>query len=273
VTPEGLAWELTFTTGTDARPTGLMVDMTEMIKQTNNLQVPEGYSFKIQYDFERWDVDTDLPAGIFEFKPPKDGQRFESLADYMVRDGAIGNHPLLGKPAPTFTARLFEGEEVTFEHDPDGKVVLLDFWATWCGPCVEALPELQQLAEKFKGKDVTFYAVNVNETPEAIGAFLQTHELSLPVLVDVEGQLTAAFRATAIPQTVLIGKGGRVEAVHVGFDAGKSMSILEKEIETLLAGRRIYQAEEIAEPVGDDESVGDGDTEAVQDAPEKVDKK
>lgn len=251
VRPEGLVWELTVTKGQAGRPVRLLIDMTEMIKQTNNLQVPEGYSFKIQYDFEKWETDAELPRGIFDFTPPEKAKKFNSLADYLLRDGAMANHPLLGKPAPTFTARLYEGEEVTFEHDPDGKVVVLDFWATWCGPCVEALPEVQNLAKKFEGKDVIFYAVNVSETPEAIGEFLKTHELDLPVLVDPEGQLSAAFRATAIPQTVLIGKGGRVEAVHVGFDPGESMSILEKEIETLLEGRRIYQAKE--EEVADDE--------------------
>lgn len=251
VRPEGLVWELTVTKGQAGRPVRLLIDMTEMIKQTNNLQVPEGYSFKIQYDFEKWETDAELPRGIFDFTRPEKAKKFNSLADYLLRDGAMANHPLLGKPAPTFTARLYEGEEVTFEHDPDGKVVVLDFWATWCGPCVEALPEVQNLAKKFEGKDVIFYAVNVSETPEAIGEFLKTHELDLPVLVDPEGQLSAAFRATAIPQTVLIGKGGRVEAVHVGFDPGESMSILEKEIETLLEGRRIYQAKE--EEVADDE--------------------
>lgn len=259
--PEGLVWELTVTQGESARPLRLLIDMTEMIKQTNNLQVPEGYSFKIQYDFQSWETNTELADSLFEFTPPKDAEKFNSLADYLLRDGAMANHPLLGKPAPSFTARLYEGEEVTFAPKEDGKVVVLDFWATWCGPCVEALPEVQELAKKFEGKDVRFYAVNVSETPEAIGEFLKTHELELPVLVDPEGQLSVAYAATAIPQTVLIGKGGRVEAVHVGFDPGESMSILEKEIETLLEGRRIYEAKE--EEVASDES-SDTETEKTE---------
>jgi thiol-disulfide isomerase/thioredoxin len=248
IRPEGLKWRLTVSTGATARPINLQIDMTEMIKQTNNLQVPEGYSFLINYDFERWDVNQTLPEGIFEFTPAEGAERFESLADYLIRDGAMANHPLLGLPAPEFTARQFEGDEVVFDRTGD-EVLVLDFWATWCAPCVEALPEMQALAEKFSEKPVRFYAVNVSEMPDAIKGFLETHELSIPVLVDVEGQLTRAYAATAIPQTVLIGKDGRVEAVHVGFDSNDSMKILEQEIETLLAGRRIYQAEEVSEEV------------------------
>lgn len=256
VRPEGLIWELTVTTGDKPQPVRLLIDMTEMIRQTNNLQVPEGYSFKIQYDFERWQTDAKIDEELFAFTAPDKANKYESLADYLLREGAMGEHPLLGKPAPTFTARLFEGEEVSFEHDPDGKVIVLDFWATWCAPCVEALPELQELAAKFKEKEVVFYAINVAEMPEAISEFLKSHELKVPVIVDPEGQLSAAYAATAIPQTVLIGKGGRVEAVHVGFDGGDSMSILESEIETLLAGRRIYQAkEEVLDVDGKDQEM------------------
>jgi thiol-disulfide isomerase/thioredoxin len=184
---------------------------------------------------------------MFEFTPPKDAERFESVADYLLKDSEVGPHPLLGKPAPTFTARIFEGEELKFDRELD-KVVVLDFWATWCGPCVEALPELDALAKKLADQDVVFYAVNVAEMPDAIEGFLKSHAMSIPVIVDPEGAISNVYQASAIPQTVLIGKDGRIEAVHVGFDPEKSVKMLEEEIMSLLAGRKIYNAEEVESP-------------------------
>lgn len=265
VRPEGVQWELYVSVDDQPRPLALVVDMTEMITKSNNLQVPEGYSFTIRYDFERWQVDAELDPALFEYRPPTEAERFESVADYLMQSNERGPHPLLGKPAPEIEAQPLEGEPITVGGQRD-EVLVLEFWATWCGPCVAALPKMEELAERFADRGVKLYAVNVNEPRDAVQAFLQDRELELPVLLDPEGRIASAYAANAIPQTVLIGKGGRVEAVHVGFDAEESYELLVAELELLIAGRQIYQAEEVEEPAAGDDEEGDRAADEQPDA-------
>lgn len=243
--PEGIQWELQLTEGADPRPLSLSIDITEMITQSNNLEIPAGYSFKVMYTFERWTANAPLAAEMFTFTPSAEAVRYESIAAYLEAKSASQEHPLLGKPAPTFTAPSLAADPVEFTGQ-SGDVVVLDFWATWCGPCVVALPEIAKLAEEFSDKKVRFYAISVSEEKEAVQNFIAEKGLQdLQVLLDPGGELATAFAASAIPQTVLIGQDGRVEAVHVGFDPDNSIKILRQEIETLLAGRRLHQAEEV----------------------------
>ena len=267
VRPEGVKWDLRLTAEEAPRPLSLKIDITEMITKANNLQVPENYSFRVLYAFERWEIDPAMDAALFEFSPPESGEKFESLSAYLEKKSAPEQSPLLGQPTPTFTAPSLAGETVELKAEP-GEVVVLDFWATWCGPCVEALPELVKLIDEFEGRDVRFHAISISEEKEAVAEFIRSKELQkLPVVLDAEGQLAAAFAISAIPQTVLIGKDGRVEAVHIGVDPDESMELLRNEIETLLAGRKIFQAEPVEEkPAREeatDEATADEETEEV----------
>ncbi len=251
--PEGIRWELTLSQEAKPRPVSLAIDITDMITQANNMQLPAGYSFKIHYNFERWEVDTELSKELFQFNPPKDAERFESMSEFLLKKNNSAPHPLLGKPAPVFTTKTPAGDEVKVLYDSE-EVLVLDFWATWCAPCVESLPEMSQLAESYKDRGVRFFAINVSEEIPAIESFLKERKLSLPVLLDPQGEIAGAFSASAIPLTVLIGKSGRVEAVHVGFDPQESAEILAGEIDTLLAGRRIYEAKEIEEQATEEQA-------------------
>lgn len=248
---EGMHWTLSIAADDRPRPLTLLIDMTEMITKANNLEVPEGYSFSIRYDFEGWEIDPELAPELFAYQPPAGAERFDSIGDYLLQANEAGPHPLLGKPAPELEAEPLTGEAVTIGGESE-EVVVLEFWATWCAPCVEAMPKMAEIARSFEGKKVKFYAVNVSEDREAVETFLKDRELAMPVLLDPEGEIASTYAATAIPQTVLIGKGGRVEAVHVGFDFEESPELLTQEIETLLAGRRIYEAEEVVEPKKDE---------------------
>jgi thiol-disulfide isomerase/thioredoxin len=117
---------------------------------------------------------------------------------------------------------------------------MLDFWATWCGPCVAALPEISAAADEMKDKDVVFYTVNLREDPEAVKEFLKEQELDVPVLLDAEGEIGDLYKAEAIPQTVLIGKDGRVQVVHVGFGGDAKKKLIE-ELTALLEGKELAQ--------------------------------
>lgn len=242
--PDGVQWELQLTQGEQPRPLLLRIDLTKMITQANNLTLPDGYTFKLEYEFQRWELNGEIASELFQYQPPAGAERFESIADFVLKQDQTASHPLLGKPAPNFTTKNLTGDDIQVDYQDDS-VIVLDFWATWCAPCVESLPEFSQLTKQFAGQSVKFYAVNVSEENVAIESFLKDKQLELTVLIDPRGDIANAFAASAIPLTVLIGKGGRVEAVHVGFDPNESSEILKGEIESLLAGRKLYQAEEV----------------------------
>ena len=87
---------------------------------------------------------------------------------------------------------------------------MLDFWATWCGPCVQELPILTEVAESYKGKGVAFFAINLRETPEQIKKFQEEKKLKFTVALDTEGDTGTAYNANAIPMLVLVDKKGVV---------------------------------------------------------------
>ncbi len=119
-------------------------------------------------------------------------------------------------PAPDGTLQLLDGSSVPLSSFTGQKVVVLDFWASWCGPCRKGLPMVQNVADYFSGSDVAFYAVNLREDSETVQKFFTDTGLSLPVALD-DGTLSEAFGVNGIPHTVIIGKDGNIKSVHTGF--------------------------------------------------------
>jgi thiol-disulfide isomerase/thioredoxin len=145
---------------------------------------------------------------------------------------------LIGKPAPPFAADLLSGKKFNPADHKGKNVVILDFWATWCGPCVVALPILADIAKEYKDRGVVVIPVNVGDTTATIQQFLETKGLDLEVGLDESGKAGMLYHVNGIPQTVMIGKDGIVADVHVGF--GRNMGVLlREEIESLLAGQPI----------------------------------
>ena len=124
--------------------------------------------------------------------------------------------PLVGKPAPDFDLELVDGKRFHLA-DSKGKVVVLDFWATWCGPCIQAMPQVEKVTGEFDEKDVLLVAVNLQETPQQIKAMLERHQLKIPrVALDKDGAIAEKYQAHAIPQTVIIGRDGNIARLFVG---------------------------------------------------------
>ena len=115
-------------------------------------------------------------------------------------------------------------------------VVMLDFWATWCGPCVRELPILAEVAAAYKDKGVTFCAINQQEKPEEIHKFLEDKKLTMTVALDSEGKVGNAYHVEGIPTLVLIDKRGVVQSVHIGYNPSIKET-LHKELDALLAGK------------------------------------
>jgi len=123
---------------------------------------------------------------------------------------------LVGKPAPAFKLPGLDGKQVALA-DFKGKVVVLDFWATWCPPCVEGLPEIDKLAMEHKDDDVHVFAINQDEEKPQVEEFVKTQSLKLPVLLDAGGKVGEQYFADPIPLTVVIGKDGVVRKIFMGI--------------------------------------------------------
>ncbi|HWU42028.1 MAG TPA: TlpA disulfide reductase family protein, partial [Bdellovibrio sp.] len=122
-------------------------------------------------------------------------------------------------------------------EDLKGKVVLVDFWASWCEPCKEALPHYEKLYQKYKGKGLVILGINEDDDMKDRDAFLKAHPLSFPVFFDKEKKMANAFGVAALPTLFVFDKNLKATDLFRGFDEKKTAS-LEKKISTLLSEKK-----------------------------------
>ena len=140
---------------------------------------------------------------------------------------------MLGTVVEPFSLSTLQGETWN-SQDHAGKVIILDFWATWCGPCIKSLPEYLSVASKYNTNDVVFLGVNTTETPEVVREFVVKQKLeTFDSLFDFGGELTRRMQVSGIPHTVVIGPTGNIEHVHVGYSKNAAKE-LETKINKLL---------------------------------------
>lgn len=138
----------------------------------------------------------------------------------------------IGGPAPTFELDDLSGRRVTLEQYR-GKVVLLDFWATWCTPCRRTMPVLERLQKEFAG-ELVLLAINLQEPAEEVRDYVIRRGIESTVLLDLDGRVGHAYRAQAIPMQVLIDRQGVVYDILVGLSPTLERD-LRAEIEKLIA--------------------------------------
>ena len=126
--------------------------------------------------------------------------------------------PLVGTTVKDVDLGLLDGGTFRLSEHRD-KVVILDFWATWCGPCVRALPQVIATADAFPRDKVLLVAVNHQETAKVVRECLKTHSWEVTVALDRDGDISRRFQVDALPQAVVIGKEGRIERLYVGARA------------------------------------------------------
>ena len=140
----------------------------------------------------------------------------------------------LGSPAPLFAGRALSGSGTLSLADQRGKVVYLDFWASWCAPCVTGMPLIDALRKEFDPDDFVVLAVNVDGDPEQARKFLARRPVGYASASDPEGELPEQFGLRTMPTSYLIDRQGVVRYVHEGFRKG-DVEDLRREIRALLA--------------------------------------
>jgi thiol-disulfide isomerase/thioredoxin len=191
--------------------------------------------------------DADIPAEHYAFKPDKDAEKVKEF-DWDKLMEMPDPEELVGRAAPVLAGTALDEKPISLEA-LRGRVVLLDFWATWCIPCVKAMPEMQKLAEKYAEKPVT--VIGVNQDARGMDAkvkkFLAEKKVTFRQFLDIGGKLGRQYKVGAIPCTFLIDGKGVVQAVRVGA-VPKLLDELSEQVDKLLKGETLFDPEKISQP-------------------------
>lgn len=141
--------------------------------------------------------------------------------------------PATGSSAPDFTLKSDAGANLKLS-ELRGEVVMINFWATWCAPCREEMPLLNQLYEQYRKVGFTLLAVNIDDDPAKARAMARKLGVNFPVLFDTDKRVSKLYDVAAMPSTLLIDRDGRVRYVHRGYVAGVEKKY-QSQIRELLA--------------------------------------
>jgi peroxiredoxin len=122
-------------------------------------------------------------------------------------------------PAPDFTLKSQTGENIKLS-ELRGQVVMINFWASWCGPCRQEMPLLDQIYQHYEPMGFTLLGVNVEEDSTAANKVLKEIPVSFPVLFDNKSQVSESYKVRAMPSTVLIDRDGKMRYLHEGYRPG-----------------------------------------------------
>lgn len=134
--------------------------------------------------------------------------------------------------APDFTLRTADGSNLRLAEQR-GRVVLVNFWATWCAPCRQEMPLLNQLYQKYQASGFTLLGINIDADSRNAVSVANKLGVSFPVLLDGEKSVSKLYDLTSMPSTLLIDRDGKVRYVHRGYQAGYE-ALYEKQIRELL---------------------------------------
>jgi peroxiredoxin len=122
----------------------------------------------------------------------------------------------VGEPAPDFSLQDLSDRPVALSSYRGQKVVVMDFWATWCGPCRMSMPGLQELQDKFKDRDLEILSVNQGEPADQVRAFIERKKYLFHVVLDSDGAVGSKYGVRAIPTLAVVDKEGVVRWLSVG---------------------------------------------------------
>ena len=125
----------------------------------------------------------------------------------------------ISETAPAFALKSRHGDTVALEG-LRGQVVMINFWATWCGPCRQEMPHLEALYERYQNLGFTLLGVNVEQDPKGADKWLAETPVSFPILFDPENGVSKLYDVVAMPSTVIVDRNGKVRYVHNGYKPG-----------------------------------------------------
>jgi thiol-disulfide isomerase/thioredoxin len=129
--------------------------------------------------------------------------------------------------APDFSLDGLKGSKTSLSQ-LKGQVVMINFWATWCGPCQQEMPLLDAMYKKYRAAGFTLLGVNVDKETPAVKDLLAKKPVSFPVLLDPANQVSRAYRVNAMPSTVIVDRKGAVRYIHKGYKAGDENEYLDR---------------------------------------------
>jgi thiol-disulfide isomerase/thioredoxin len=158
------------------------------------------------------------------------------IGDKGASDASSSSGGLIGSAAPPITAEPVGGQGPTNLKDASGKVVIVDFWATYCAPCKKSFPKYQEMVDQFSG-ELAFIAVSVDDpedaTQEQLQEFAKETGVKFAIVWDKDKSTTRRYNPSRMPTSFVIDKAGVVRHVHAGYESGEEGGIVE-EIEALL---------------------------------------
>jgi cytochrome c biogenesis protein CcmG/thiol:disulfide interchange protein DsbE len=175
------------------------------------------------------------PAGAEQAQPSASSSpALPATPPESIAVGGSGEFPAVGSSFPGFKATRTDGKVVELAS-LKGKVVLVNVWATWCGPCQEETPALQDLygKDQKRGLEIAGISVDSAGSEKAVGDFISIHRMTYPIYLDPDGRSTTLLHTSVLPTSVLLDRDGIVRWVHVGairaadpdFDAALEKSL------------------------------------------------
>jgi thiol-disulfide isomerase/thioredoxin len=158
--------------------------------------------------------------------------------------GAQALAPWPGGATPPLALAALDGSRHRLA-DYRGRVVLVNFWATWCGPCRAEMPSIERLRRSLEHEPFAVLAVNVSEDAGAVRAFAARVEMGFPLLLDRNGQVTRAWRARALPMTFIVGPEGRIRYQAIGARDWSAPEI-RSTLRALMPGARPLESARVA---------------------------
>jgi peroxiredoxin len=135
-------------------------------------------------------------------------------------------------PAPAFTLAARSGQDVSLAQYK-GKVVMINFWASWCGPCRQEMPLLESIYKKYNKMGFTMLGVNVEPDSNAANEWLKATPVSFPILYDRDSKVSKLYDVAGMPSTVIIDRSGKLRVLHRGYKPGDENEYLDS-IRTLI---------------------------------------
>ena len=142
-----------------------------------------------------------------------------AMAALVIASTAFAASGDASGPAPAFTLTALTGQQATLSQYK-GQVVMVNFWATWCGPCQQEMPLLDAMYKKYKPAGFTLIGVNVDKDAPPVKELLARKPVSFPVLLDPANQVSKAYHVDEMPSSVIIDRKGEIRYIHRGYRPG-----------------------------------------------------